>query len=64
MNRCKNIDAERNTIITCSHPSPLAAYKTDQPFIGSRYVDHIVGVFQYVFVDKSIFTFVQVFFPL
>ena len=35
-NKCKSIDATKNTIIRTSHPSPLSAYKTDQPFIGSR----------------------------
>eukprot|EP01034_Spumella_vulgaris_P025778 gene25778-32270_t len=34
--KCKNIDSTKNTIITSSHPSPLAAYKTDEPFIGSK----------------------------
>jgi uracil-DNA glycosylase len=26
----------RHTVITTSHPSPLGAYKTDQPFLGSK----------------------------
>ena len=42
--RCENIDAEMNTIITCSHPSPLFAYKTDQPFIGSRWAWYLCGM--------------------
>lgn len=34
--KCKGIDSSANCVITCSHPSPLGAYKTDQPFMGSR----------------------------
>lgn len=30
------IDTEKHDIIECSHPSPLGATKTDQPFFGSR----------------------------
>lgn len=29
------ITNERSKILACSHPSPLSAYKTDTPFIGS-----------------------------
>ena len=34
--RCKGINAQCNTMITTSHPSPLGAYKTASPFMGSR----------------------------
>ena len=34
--KCASINKNKNVIITSSHPSPLAAYKTDEPFIGSR----------------------------
>lgn len=34
--KCSGINREKNVILTSSHPSPLSAYKTDQPFIGSR----------------------------
>eukprot|EP01035_Chromulina_nebulosa_P019162 gene19162-25005_t len=34
--KCKMINKSLNTIITSSHPSPLGAYKTNQPFMGSR----------------------------
>lgn len=37
LRRCAGIDHKKNIIITSSHPSPLSAYKTDEPFIGSRY---------------------------
>jgi uracil-DNA glycosylase len=30
------IDENKNVILKCSHPSPLSAYKTDSPFLGSR----------------------------
>ena len=33
--KCKAIDAKKNRIIKSSHPSPLAAYKTAEPFMGS-----------------------------
>ncbi len=36
--RCSGIDQKRNVVLTCSHPSPLSAYKTSEPFVGSRYV--------------------------
>ena len=32
----ENIDLSKHFIITCSHPSPLGATKTDTPFIGSK----------------------------
>ena len=35
--RCQGIDGKNNTMITTSHPSPLGAYKTSSPFMGSRY---------------------------
>lgn len=35
-NKCSGIDPKNNVIITCSHPSPLAAYKTNEPFISSK----------------------------
>ena len=31
-----HIDSTKNHIITCSHPSPLGAYKTNEPFMNSR----------------------------
>jgi len=34
--KCKGINAQKNYIITSSHPSPLGAYKTDKPFMGSK----------------------------
>ena len=34
--KCVGINEKKNTIIRCSHPSPLSAYKTDKPFLGSR----------------------------
>lgn len=30
------IDSSRHNVLKCSHPSPLSAYKTKSPFIGSR----------------------------
>ena len=36
LSRCAGIDHKKNIVLTCSHPSPLSAYKTDEPFIGSR----------------------------
>ena len=35
--KCKGINADKNVIITSSHPSPLSATRTKTPFIGSRY---------------------------
>lgn len=35
--RCQGIDEKNNKMITTSHPSPLGAYKTSSPFMGSRY---------------------------
>ena len=34
--KCKSIDSKKNVVITCSHPSPLGAYKTNEPFMGSK----------------------------
>lgn len=34
--KCSGIDRSKNVVITSSHPSPLGAYKTNEPFIGSR----------------------------
>jgi uracil-DNA glycosylase len=34
--KCESIDTKKNTIIASSHPSPLGAYKTDAPFMGSK----------------------------
>lgn len=34
--KCAGIDHSKNTVLTSSHPSPLSAYKTSEPFIGSR----------------------------
>ena len=31
-----NIDLKENTVISTSHPSPLGAYKTDKPFMGTK----------------------------
>ncbi len=36
LTRCRGINPNKNLVITCSHPSPLAAYKTNTPFMGSR----------------------------
>lgn len=30
------IDINTNVVLKCSHPSPLSAYKTDTPFLGSK----------------------------
>lgn len=35
-NKCKGIAASKNTVIKSSHPSPLSATKTSEPFMGSR----------------------------
>ena len=35
-NRCKSIQPGNNVLIRSSHPSPLGAYKTNEPFMGSR----------------------------
>jgi uracil DNA glycosylase len=35
--RCSGIDPKYNTMIKTSHPSPLGAYKTSSPFMGSKY---------------------------
>ena len=34
--KCKSIDSKKNVVITCSHPSPLGAFKTNEPFMGSK----------------------------
>jgi len=34
--KLKNIDQNKHTLITTSHPSPLSCYKTEFPFIGSN----------------------------
>lgn len=34
--KCANINMTKNTAIKTSHPSPLGAYKTDKPFMGSK----------------------------
>ena len=34
--KCANINTSKNTAIRSSHPSPLGAYKTDAPFMGSK----------------------------
>ena len=34
--KCIGIDRKKNIVIQCSHPSPLAAYKTNEPFITSK----------------------------
>lgn len=33
--RYKNIDISKHEILSCSHPSPLSCYKTENPFMGS-----------------------------
>eukprot|EP00596_Hydrurales_sp_CCMP1899_P001240 CAMPEP_0119034974 /NCGR_PEP_ID=MMETSP1177-20130426/1972_1 /TAXON_ID=2985 /ORGANISM="Ochromonas sp, Strain CCMP1899" /LENGTH=302 /DNA_ID=CAMNT_0006992819 /DNA_START=80 /DNA_END=988 /DNA_ORIENTATION=+ len=44
--KCKSIDGSKNHMIKTSHPSPLGAYKTASPFMGSRCFsltnDHLV----------------------
>ena len=35
--RCKGINVSKNHMIKTSHPSPLGAYKTASPFMGSKY---------------------------
>ncbi len=34
--KCAQIDTSKHRILTSSHPSPLGAYKTSTPFIGSK----------------------------
>ncbi len=34
--RCANINRKKHHVISSSHPSPLGATKTSEPFIGSR----------------------------
>lgn len=34
--KCINIDRSKNVVITSSHPSPLGAMKTNEPFISSK----------------------------
>jgi uracil-DNA glycosylase len=34
--KCKTINNKKHLVITSSHPSPLGATKTKEPFIGSR----------------------------
>jgi uracil-DNA glycosylase len=34
--KCTPIKASQHRVLTCSHPSPLAAHKTSTPFIGSK----------------------------
>lgn len=36
MAKVKGIDTTKHKIISCAHPSPLSATKTNKPFIGSR----------------------------
>lgn len=35
LNRYTNLNLNKHTLLTSSHPSPLSCYKTDKPFIGS-----------------------------
>lgn len=35
VNRYTNLNLNKHTLLTSSHPSPLSCYKTDKPFIGS-----------------------------
>jgi len=35
-NKCKMINRKENIVIQTSHPSPLGAHKTNQPFISSK----------------------------
>lgn len=34
--KCQGINLVKNVVITSSHPSPLGAYKTNEPFMGSK----------------------------
>lgn len=36
LNKLKNIDKTKHTLLVSSHPSPLSCYKTNCPFIGSN----------------------------
>lgn len=40
----KNIDTSKHIILESSHPSPLSAYKTDKPFIGSDVFNKINNI--------------------
>ena len=35
-NKCARVNTTRNLVVSSSHPSPLGAYKTDAPFMGSK----------------------------
>lgn len=35
-NKCAKVNTTRNLVISTSHPSPLGAYKTSTPFMGSK----------------------------
>lgn len=35
LNRYSNLDLNKHTLLTSSHPSPLSCFKTEKPFIGS-----------------------------
>lgn len=41
LNRYSNINLNKHTLLTSSHPSPLSCYKTDKPFIGSNVFNKI-----------------------
>lgn len=34
--KCKHVDINKHTVISCSHPSPLSVTKTTKPFKGSK----------------------------
>ncbi|RYH28324.1 hypothetical protein EON65_12630 [archaeon] len=34
--KCAGINHTKNAVLTSSHPSPLAAYKTSEAFMGSK----------------------------
>lgn len=36
MAKIKHVDITKHQILSCAHPSPLSATKTNKPFIGSR----------------------------
>jgi uracil-DNA glycosylase len=52
--RCSGIDPKYNTMIKTSHPSPLGAYKTSSPFMGSKY-----GLFGCRLYDAIFISFVS-----
>lgn len=47
LNKYVNLNLNKHSLLTSSHPSPLSCYKTHQPFIGSNVFNKINTINQY-----------------